>query len=96
VVRSDFILKASRTLRPNALGDLHIDGDLVETDFHIFSSELGFMSMFPMGRGRFRVMADNPISHQSDGTGPSLEEFQQICDQRSHIPAKFRDMSWSS
>jgi len=79
-----------------ALGDLHIDGDLVETDFHIFSSELGFMSMFPMGRRRFRVMADNPISHQSDGTRPSLEEFQQIYDQRSHIPAKFRDMSWSS
>jgi len=79
-----------------ALGDLHIDGDLVETDFHIFSSELGFMSMFPMGGRRFRVMADNPISHQSDGTRPSLEEFQQIYNRRSHIPAKFRDMSWSS
>jgi 2-polyprenyl-6-methoxyphenol hydroxylase-like FAD-dependent oxidoreductase len=80
-----------------ALGDLHIDGDdLVETDFHIFSSEHGFMSIFPMGGRRFRVMADNPISQQSNGTGPSLEEFQQIYDQRSHLPAKFRDMSWSS
>jgi 2-polyprenyl-6-methoxyphenol hydroxylase-like FAD-dependent oxidoreductase len=80
-----------------ALGDLHIDGDdLVETDFHIFSSEHGFMSMFPMGGRRFRVMADNPISQQSEGTGPSLEEFQQIYDQRSHIPARLRDMSWSS
>jgi 2-polyprenyl-6-methoxyphenol hydroxylase-like FAD-dependent oxidoreductase len=49
-----------------------------------------------MGGRRFRVMADNPISHPSKGTGPSLEEFQQIYDQRSHIPAKFRDMSWSS
>jgi 2-polyprenyl-6-methoxyphenol hydroxylase-like FAD-dependent oxidoreductase len=79
-----------------ALGDLHIDSDLAETDFHIFSSEHGFMSMFPMGGRRFRVMADNPISQPSNGTGPSLEEFQQIFDQRSHIPAKFRDMSWSS
>jgi 2-polyprenyl-6-methoxyphenol hydroxylase-like FAD-dependent oxidoreductase len=79
-----------------ALGDLHIDGDLVETDFHIFSSEHGFMSMFPMGGCRFRVMADNPISQQSKGTAPSLEELQQIYNQRSHIPAKFRDMSWSS
>ena len=79
-----------------ALGDLHIDSDLVETDFHIFSSEHGFMSMFPMGGRRFRVMADNPISHQSKGTAPSLEELQQIYDQRSHIPAKLRDMSWSS
>jgi hypothetical protein len=49
-----------------------------------------------MGGRRFRVMADNPISHHSDGTAPSLEEFQQIYDQRSHIPARFRDMSWSS
>src|SRR5258708_10566335 len=79
-----------------ALGDLHIDGDLVETDFHIFSSELGFMSMFPMGRRRFRVMADNPISHPSDGAAPALGEFQQSYDQRSNIAAKFSDMSWSS
>jgi hypothetical protein len=49
-----------------------------------------------MGSRRFRVMADNPISQPSKGTGPSLEEFQQIYEQRSHIPAKFRDMSWSS
>jgi 2-polyprenyl-6-methoxyphenol hydroxylase-like FAD-dependent oxidoreductase len=79
-----------------ALGDLHIDSDLVETDFHIFSSDRGFMSMFPMGGRRFRVMADNPISRQARQAGPSLEEFQRIYDQRSHIPARFRDMSWSS
>ena len=79
-----------------ALGDLHIDGDLVETDFHIFSSLHGFISIFPMGGRRFRLMADNPISKSSQGTGPSLEQLQQTYDQRSHIPAKFRDMSWSS
>jgi 2-polyprenyl-6-methoxyphenol hydroxylase-like FAD-dependent oxidoreductase len=79
-----------------ALGDLHIDGDLVETDFHIFSSVHGFISIFPMGGRRFRLMADNPLSDPSRGTGPSLQELQQIYDQRSHIPATIRDMSWSS
>jgi hypothetical protein len=49
-----------------------------------------------MGGRRFRLMADNPISKLSKETQPSLEELQQIYDQRSHIPAKFRDMSWSS
>ncbi len=78
------------------LGDLHIDGDLVVTDFHIFSSTHGFISLFPMGGRRFRLMADNPISKPSKETQPSLGELQQIYDQRSHIPAKFRDMSWSS
>jgi 2-polyprenyl-6-methoxyphenol hydroxylase-like FAD-dependent oxidoreductase len=79
-----------------ALGDLHIDGDLVETDFHIFSSEHGFFGLFPMGARRFRLMASNPIGKPSKGTGPSLEELQQIYDQRSHVPARFRDMTWSS
>jgi hypothetical protein len=49
-----------------------------------------------MGGRRFRVMADNPISQLSKGTGPSLEELQQIYYQRSHIPVRIRDMSWSS
>jgi 2-polyprenyl-6-methoxyphenol hydroxylase-like FAD-dependent oxidoreductase len=79
-----------------ALGDLYINGDLVDTDFHIFSSEHGFMGLFPMGERRFRLIASNPISKPSKDTPPSVEELQQIYDQRSHIPSKFRDMSWSS
>ena len=79
-----------------ALGDLHIAGDLPETDFHIFSSPHGFMGLFPMGGGRFRLIASNPISKPEKGTEPSLAELQSIYDQRSHIPARFHDMTWSS
>ncbi|MDB5311090.1 MAG: hypothetical protein JWO38_5292 [Gemmataceae bacterium] len=79
-----------------ALGDLHIDGELVETDFHIFSSEHGFMGLFPMGDRRFRLIASNPLSKPSKDTAPAIEELQAIYAQRSHIPARFRDMSWSS
>jgi 2-polyprenyl-6-methoxyphenol hydroxylase-like FAD-dependent oxidoreductase len=79
-----------------ALGDLHLDGELAETDFHIFSSEHGFMVLFPMGKRRFRLIASNPIGKPSKDTAPALEELQAIYDQRSHIPARFRDMSWSS
>ena len=79
-----------------ALGDLYIEGNLPETDFHIFSSKYGFMGLFPMGRGRFRIIASNPISKPSKNTAPSLEELQQIYNQRSHIPLRFHDMSWSS
>src|SRR5258708_30235087 len=71
-----------------ALGDLHIDGDLVETDFHIFSSEHGFLGLFPLGGRRFRLMASNPMSKPSKETEPSLEELQQLYDQRSPIPAR--------
>ena len=79
-----------------ALGDLYIDGDLPSTDFHIFSSQFGFMGLFPMGDKRFRLIASNPLSEPDNDTAPSLDELQQIYDQRSHIPARFHDMSWSS
>jgi 2-polyprenyl-6-methoxyphenol hydroxylase-like FAD-dependent oxidoreductase len=79
-----------------ALGDLHIDGELAETDLHIFSSEHGFMGLFPMGNRRFRLMASKPLSRPSKDTAPTLQELQAIYDQRSQVPARFRDMSWSS
>jgi 2-polyprenyl-6-methoxyphenol hydroxylase-like FAD-dependent oxidoreductase len=79
-----------------ALADVHIDGDLPATDFHIFSSEHGFMGLFPMSDGHFRLIASHPLSQPNKDTPPSLEEIQQIYDQRSHIPARFHDMSWSS
>ena len=79
-----------------ALGDLLIDGDLPDTDFYVFSSPHGFMGLFPMGGGRFRLIASNPFSTPSKDTEPSLDELQRIYDQRSHIPARFHDMTWSS
>jgi 2-polyprenyl-6-methoxyphenol hydroxylase-like FAD-dependent oxidoreductase len=79
-----------------ALGDLFIDGDLPETDLHIFSSKYGFLGLFPMGNRRFRVVASNPLSQDSKELGPGLEELQKIYDMRSHIPAKFRDLGWNS
>ena len=79
-----------------ALGDLHIDGELAETDLHIFSSAHGFLGLFPMGNRRFRLMASNPLSRPSKDAAPTLQELQAIYDQRSQVPARFRDMSWSS
>ncbi len=79
-----------------ALGDLHVDGDLPDSDVHIFSSEHGFMGLFPMGRRHYRLIASNPLSKPEKGTEPSLDELQRIYDQRSHIPAHLHDMVWSS
>ena len=78
-----------------ALGDLHIDGELAETDLHIFSSAHGFLGLFPMGNRRFRLMASTPAGPARTRRRRS-QELQAIYDQRSPIPARFRDMSWSS
>lgn len=81
--------------RQYMLGDVHVDGDLPPTDFHIFGSEHGFMALFPMSKGHFRLIADNPIHGRHDDA-PTLKEIQEIYDQRAAIPAKFHDMGWSS
>lgn len=81
------------------LGDVRVDGDLAATDFHIFGSAEGFMALFPLAPGHFRLIADNPPRGDDGGRhegAPDLAEIQQIYDQRSTIPARFHDMSWSS
>ncbi len=97
-VRSTLGLQFSgKTLEENyALGDLHIEGDLADSDFHIFSSDHGFMGLFPMGKGHFRLIASNPLSKPNKDTEPSLEELQRIYDMRSPIPARFHNLTWSS
>ena len=79
-----------------ALGDVHIDGGPSERELTIFNSKLGFMGMFPMQGGRFRLIASHPLSESKPGTEPTLDEIQAIYDQRSHIPGHFHDMVWSS
>ena len=79
-----------------ALGDLLVAGDLPDSDIQIFSSDHGFMGLFPMGGEHFRLIASNPFSKPSKDAEPSLDELQRIYDQRSHIPARFHDLRWSS
>jgi 2-polyprenyl-6-methoxyphenol hydroxylase-like FAD-dependent oxidoreductase len=71
-------------------------GDLPDSDIQIFSSDHGFMALFPMGGEHFRLIASNPLSEPSKDAEPSLDELQRIYDKRSHIPARFHDLTWSS
>jgi 2-polyprenyl-6-methoxyphenol hydroxylase-like FAD-dependent oxidoreductase len=79
-----------------ALGDLLVAGDLPDSDIQIFSSDHGFMALFPMGGEHFRLIASNPLNQPSKDAGPSLDELQRIYDQRSHIRSRFHDLTWSS
>jgi 2-polyprenyl-6-methoxyphenol hydroxylase-like FAD-dependent oxidoreductase len=79
-----------------ALGDLHVDGDLGEDDFHVFSTEYGFLGLFPLGNRRFRIVAGVPPSKARVDTVPAIEDFQVIYDERSPTPARFSDLRWAS
>lgn len=96
-VRTTLDLSFEGKTNPNQyiLGDVLVDGDLPATDFHIFGSEHGFMALFPLSKGHFRLIADSPI-HGIHAGDPTLAEIQEIYDQRSTIPSKFHDMTWSS
>ena len=78
------------------LGDIHMDGGPSQHELTIFSSKEGFMGVFPMQGGRFRLIASHPLSEPQPGAEPSLDEIQNIYNQRSHIPGRFHDMVWSS
>lgn len=52
-----------------ALGDLHIIGDLVETDVHIFSSEHGFFSSFSDGWPALSTDGQQPYQQAVQGNG---------------------------
>ncbi|MDG4666837.1 FAD-dependent oxidoreductase [Mycobacterium sp. 236(2023)] len=84
-----------RTLPQNyVLADLHIDGEFAQDQVSIFLATDGFVAVFPMGDGRFRLMATDP-----DGVvagDPAVHEIQQLFDRVVHVPARLHAMNWSS
>jgi hypothetical protein len=73
-----------------------VGGDLPNSSFHIFSSERGLLGMFPMGGSHFRLVAGNADKDRPLSDPPTLGELQSIFDQRSHIPARLHQLTWSS
>jgi 2-polyprenyl-6-methoxyphenol hydroxylase-like FAD-dependent oxidoreductase len=86
-----------RTLEETyALADVLADGDLGDEDFYIFTTPRGPLGMYPLGRGRFRLVATVAPSKARTGPAPTVEELQAIYDARSPVPARLSDMSWGS
>jgi 3-(3-hydroxy-phenyl)propionate hydroxylase len=70
------------------LGDLQVDSDLSDDEFHLFASRDGLAAVIPMGGGRHRLIADNaenvsalsesassiPMSSMSGPDGPENRE----------------------
>jgi 2-polyprenyl-6-methoxyphenol hydroxylase-like FAD-dependent oxidoreductase len=79
-----------------ALGDIHVDGDLAEDEFHLFSTEYGFLGLFPLGERHFRIVAGVPQDKALGSAAPAIEDLQAIYDERSPIPARFSGLTWAS
>ncbi|MFB1298985.1 FAD-dependent monooxygenase [Mycobacterium sp. pW049] len=86
-----------RTLPHNyVLADLHVDGDIAQDQVSIFLARNGFIALFPMGEGRFRVMATDPDEVAGQMGEPTVEHIQLLYDRVAHIPARLHSMNWSS
>lgn len=79
-----------------SLADLYLDGDIPDDELSIFLGDHGFLGIFPMGRRHFRFIATDPEKHSKGAGEPTLEELQSIYNEDSHVPARLRDLTWSS
>ncbi len=86
-----------RTLPHNyVLADLHLEGAIPQDQVSIFLASAGFVAVFPMGDGRFRLMATDPAGVVGDSDEPSVAHIQQLYDRVVHIPARLHSLNWGS
>ncbi|PRC41608.1 2-polyprenyl-6-methoxyphenol hydroxylase [Mycobacterium sp. ITM-2017-0098] len=86
-----------RTLPHNyVLADLCIDSELAQDQVSIFLARGGFVAVFPMGGGRYRLMATDPSGIVGDEGLPTVGQIQQLVDSTVHLPARLYSMNWSS
>ena len=88
------------------LADLHADTDWPDDEFHIFASGEGIATLFPMGGGRARLIADkrvpwnvppsDPASVLDKSDTPTFDECRAIVERRIHHRVVVGNLGWSS
>ena len=89
------------------LADIEADTSWSDDEFHIFASGAGLAALFPLGKGRHRLIADHPAMPAAPPPGdnpgtlasipaPTLDECRTIAKSRIHHPVELSGLSWSS
>lgn len=78
------------------LADLYLDGEVAQDELSIFIPESGLLAAFPMGDRRFRIIATERQAIAQDAPAPTLDDIQAAWSQGVTIPARLRDLKWSS
>ncbi|EJL89141.1 2-polyprenyl-6-methoxyphenol hydroxylase-like oxidoreductase [Herbaspirillum sp. CF444] len=95
-----------KSLKPTyALADLYAGGEIASDQLSIFISDHGFLAMFPLAQGHFRMIAIEPDAdgqqHEESvrdipDDPPTLSQLQAIYDAHSPMPATLTNVVWSS
>jgi 3-(3-hydroxy-phenyl)propionate hydroxylase len=78
------------------LADVHAESSLSDYEAHIFARGQGLFALFPLGNGRHRLVADNPPDQFRSEKTPSLEEWQEVVNERASVSMLLTDSEWTS
>jgi 2-polyprenyl-6-methoxyphenol hydroxylase-like FAD-dependent oxidoreductase len=80
------------------LADLAADVDWPDDEIHLFTTGEGIAGLFPMGGGRYRLIADRPPHNGvlNESGGPSLELCREVVRARVPLAMALDDLAWSS
>jgi 3-(3-hydroxy-phenyl)propionate hydroxylase len=80
------------------LADLAAIPGWPDDEIHLFTTGDGIAGLFPMGGGRYRLVADRPPENGvlSGEHGPSLEQCQALVRARAGAGIDLSDLTWSS
>ena len=78
------------------LGDVRLVGAIADDQLSIFLATHGFLAVFPLGDGRFRLMATDPEGITGDRDEPTLTDVQALFDRAVGSPVQLYELDWSS
>ena len=80
------------------LADLAAIPDWPDDEIHLFTTTDGLAGLFPMGGGRYRLVADRPRENGPlpDERGPTLAQCQETVRARVGTSIVLSDLTWSS
>jgi 2-polyprenyl-6-methoxyphenol hydroxylase-like FAD-dependent oxidoreductase len=96
-VRHGLGMEFAGSAEPNdwILADVHIDGAIAADEMRIHVSPAGIAAFFPIGPGRFRVIADRgPAAGAQHPPDPTADEVQAVVTARGPSGLVVRDPVW--
>lgn len=75
-----------------ALADIQVDWSRPEDELFMFIAERGVAAFFPMGSGRYRIIADTP--DESEQNEPTVAELQNLVNERGAGDARLGSPHW--
>jgi len=74
-----------------SLADVHVDWSNAPDELFIYLADNGLVAFFPIGGGRYRVVAETPIANTNP---PTLGEFQTFVDGCAPAGTRLHDPVW--